>query len=100
MGHVEIGGGEGLDVVDVNVVDGERLSWSDVKGAAHPVDFQGSVDLAAFAERALFCVGEGRPVLALLDAARVELPVLLSVGRIKTRTLRLGSVFRKMAVFM
>jgi hypothetical protein len=38
-----------------------------------------SIDLhlAALAERALLGVGEGGAVAALLDAARVELPVLL-----------------------
>ena len=83
MRHVEVARREGLDVVDVNVVDGERLPGRDVEGAADPVDLQGAVDLAALAQGSLFGVRISGAIFALLDAARVELPILLSKNRVK-----------------
>ena len=79
MREVEVGGGEGLDVMNVDVVNGEALAGAEVETATHTVHFQVAVDLAALFERRLF-VDEPFPVLALLDAPRVELPRLLRVG--------------------
>ena len=86
VGHVEVAGRERLHVVDVNVIDGERLSGRDVKGPTNSIDLQRAVDLAAFAQGSLFGVGESSAVLTLLDAARVKLPIFLPV--IHNRNLR------------
>ena len=39
MSHVEIGGRKRLYVVNMNVIDGERLSGRYMEGSAHPVNF-------------------------------------------------------------
>ena len=77
--EVEVGRGEGLDVVNVDMVYGEALAGAEVEAAADPVHLEVAVDLAALLQRRLL-VDEPLPVLALLDAPRVELPRLLGVG--------------------
>ena len=63
MREVEVGGGEGLDVVNVHVVYGEALAGAEVETAADPVHFQVAVDLAALLERRRL-VDKPFPVLA------------------------------------
>ena len=95
--EVEIGGGEGLDVVDVDVVDGEALPGAEVEAATYSVHLEVAVDLAALLQRVLLVDKPlavlqfenfnfpPKPILkqlylALLDAPGVELPCLLGVG--------------------
>ena len=39
VGQVKVAAGKGLDVVHVDVVDGEGLAWRNMEAASHPVNF-------------------------------------------------------------
>lgn len=82
MGRVESTGRKRLDVVHVNVTDGETFSWRYVKTTPNSVHLHGTVDLTSLTE----CLGfqalfpEQHFVLALLEVIKIGVPLLFSVS--------------------